>query len=82
MQIVALLRALQLDPSVLLLDEPTAALDLKTAAAVEALVADWLAEGDSGRATVWVSHGIDQTRRMAGRLLVLDSGRILGEWED
>jgi ABC-type iron transport system FetAB ATPase subunit len=48
-QIVALLRAVQLDPVVLLLDEPTASLDAAAACAVEGLVDQWYADA-SGRA--------------------------------
>ncbi len=44
-QIVALLRAVQLDPAVLLLDEPTASLDQTTAQAVEGLLDRWFAAG-------------------------------------
>jgi putative ABC transport system ATP-binding protein len=74
-QIVALLRALQLTPRILLLDEPTAALDPETAQAAEQLVADWLAE-DAGQATVWVSHNVDQARRVANRMLRLVAGKM------
>ena len=48
-QIVGLLRALQLDPAVLLLDEPTASLDQATAEAVEGLLDDWLAADSRAR---------------------------------
>jgi putative ABC transport system ATP-binding protein len=47
-QIVALLRALQLDPTVLLLDEPTASLDRETASVIEDLLKRWHAEGGRG----------------------------------
>ncbi len=49
MQMVALLRAVQLDPQVLLLDEPTAALDPKTSAEVEALAVDWIEQSPGER---------------------------------
>jgi putative ABC transport system ATP-binding protein len=74
-QIVALLRALQLTPCTLLLDEPTAALDPETAQAAEELVAAWQAE-DGARATLWVSHNADQARRVAQRTLWLAAGRL------
>ncbi len=75
-QLVGLVRALQLDPAVLLLDEPTASLDPTTAAAVEALLDEWLAAAPDGRALVWVSHDADQARRMTDRRIDLRAGRL------
>jgi len=75
-QIVALLRAVQLDPAVLLLDEPTASLDRATAGAVEGLLDRWLAAGPGGRALVWVGHDRDQARRVTARGLYLRAGRL------
>jgi putative ABC transport system ATP-binding protein len=78
MQIVALLRALQLAPQILLLDEPTAALDPKTSAAVEELVVDWIEASPQARALVWVSHDVEQGERVATRKIFMESGRITG----
>jgi putative ABC transport system ATP-binding protein len=75
-QITALLRALQLDPKVLLLDEPTAALDASTRSAAEGLLADWLTEPSERRAAVWVTHDHDQLARVAQRTVHLQSGRL------
>ena len=75
-QIVALLRAVQLDPSVLLLDEPTAALDGQTTTAVEQLLKDWVAESPDNRAMVWVTHDTDQAGRVAERTLCIQRGRL------
>jgi putative ABC transport system ATP-binding protein len=75
-QLVALVRAVQLDPAVLLLDEPTASLDQATARAAEGLVDRWFAAGDGGRALVWVSHDRDQARRVTGRRVHVRSGRL------
>jgi putative ABC transport system ATP-binding protein len=71
-QLLALLRALQLQPGVLLLDEPTASLDATTTAAVEELLALWLAEGE--RACLLTSHDGEQIRRFASRELQLGPG--------
>jgi putative ABC transport system ATP-binding protein len=68
-QILALLRALQLNPLVLLLDEPTASLDAETTNQVEALLADWLQEGD--RACLLTSHDRQQIERFTNRQIFL-----------
>jgi putative ABC transport system ATP-binding protein len=78
-QLVALLRAIQLDPAVLLLDEPTAALDPEMAEAVESCVVQWHREDMARRAVVWVSHNREQAERMADRRVVMDAGRIVEE---
>lgn len=78
-QLVALLRAIQLDPTVLLLDEPTAALDSEMAEAVESCVVQWQQEDATQRAVVWVSHNREQAERMADRRVVLNAGRIVEE---
>ncbi|MEA5442289.1 ABC transporter ATP-binding protein [Cyanobium gracile] len=69
LQLLALLRVLQFDPTVLLLDEPTASLDGATTAAVEALLIAWLGAGP--RAAVLISHDSDQIERFATRILEL-----------
>ena len=75
-QIVALLRAVQLDPVALLVDEPTASLDQAAARSIEAIVDRWLAAGHGGRALVWVSHDRDQASRVTCRSLYLRAGRL------
>ena len=75
-QIVSLLRALQLDPSILLLDEPTTSLDEGTAMAIEELLRRWLSEAPADRAFLWVSHDSDQVRRVADRWLRMQGGRL------
>jgi len=75
-QITALLRALQLDPSVLLLDEPTAALDPESTRAVEELLGRWVAAPGSGRAMVWVSHDAQQAGRVAEHTILMEGGGI------
>ncbi len=69
-QVLALLRALQLSPKVLLLDEPSASLDAATARALEALLLSWVAS-DPQRACVWTSHDPSQLERTCTRVLTL-----------
>lgn len=75
-QIVALLRAIQLDPAVLLLDEPTASLDQGATRSIEGLIRRWLGEDSEGRAIVWISHDPEQARRVSTRSLAMQSGRL------
>ncbi len=75
-QITALIRVLQLEPEVLLLDEPTASLDQQSAQAIEALVADWFDTRPAERASIWISHDPAQPERVATRQLTMHAGRL------
>ncbi len=77
-QVVSLIRTLQLNPEVLLLDEPTAALDPTSSREVEALIDAWFA-GDPSRACIWVSHDLDQAQRMSKRHLHMNAGVLSAE---
>lgn len=68
-QLLALLRALQLQPTLLLLDEPTASLDPDTTTRLEALLDHWLGQGQ--RAYLLTSHDGAQIRRITHRQLRL-----------
>ena len=69
-QIVTLVRALLLDPVLLLLDEPTASLDEDTASAVEKAIVLWQQESPH-RACLWTSHNREQIHRVTTRTLDL-----------
>lgn len=73
-QIVALVRVLQLQPQVLLLDEPTAALDPTSARVVEALVQAWFDTAPERHALVWISHDPEQALRVGSRQLQMAAG--------
>jgi putative ABC transport system ATP-binding protein len=73
-QRVCLARALAVGPQVLLLDEPTAALDAASAAAINGVVRDLVSDGLT---VVLVSHDIAQARGLAGHALVLRGGRLV-----
>ena len=73
-QIVALVRAIQLDPLLLLLDEPTAALDEESTRRIEELIAGWFDESPGERAYLWVSHDRNQVDRVADRVVTMRDG--------
>jgi ATP-binding cassette subfamily B protein len=71
-QKVALARAYMKDAQVLILDEPTAALDARA----EYEVFQRFAELTKGKSAVLISHRFS-TARLADRILVLDQGKVL-----
>jgi len=73
-QRLAIARALLKDAPVLILDEPTAALDAGT----EAAVVDALHRLMRGRTTIIIAHRLS-TVRLADRIAVLEGGRIVEE---
>lgn len=75
-QRLAFLRLLVGQPAVLLLDEPTANLDAENTRRLEDLVRRCREE--RGAAVVWVTHDLDQLRRVATRCCRLQNGRLEG----
>jgi tungstate transport system ATP-binding protein len=73
MQRIALARAMVIKPEVLLLDEPTANLDPKSASAIDDLI-ERLAHG--GTTVIIASHNMPECRRLANKVVVLVKGRI------
>ncbi len=78
-QRLALARAWARRPDVLLLDEPTASLDPHAKREVEALIAEFAQGGDHPMTLVWASHNLGQVKRIATRVLCLESGRVLAD---
>jgi iron complex transport system ATP-binding protein len=72
-QLVLVARALAQDPRVLLLDEPTAHLDLRHRIAVAELVREFVARG---RSALVVSHDLALAARSCDRMALLASGAM------
>ena len=62
------------EPDVLLLDEPTASLDVAQRQRLWRLVDDLRAKGG---AVLFATHNLEEARRTADRLLVLQDGRVV-----
>ena len=76
---VAIARALAFRPDVLILDEPTAALDVEATAQVSAVLRERLSQ--SGITTLLVSHDIAEVLALASRMIVMGDGRVVEEGE-
>ena len=76
---VALARALVFRPDVLILDEPTAALDVEATAQVSAVLRERLT--GAGITTLLVSHDIAEVLALASRMIVMGEGSVVEEGE-
>lgn len=72
-QLLALARALILEPKILLLDEPTASLDPARVALVEELILEDQRQRET--TIIWATHNLFQARRVAHRVCLLLGGR-------
>ena len=75
-QLVAVARAMQSQPRLLVLDEPTASLGVHETRQVEDLIAKVKAEGTT---ILLVSHDVEQVFNLADRILVLHRGRVAAD---
>jgi ABC-2 type transport system ATP-binding protein len=71
-----LARALLHDPQVLILDEPSAGLDLQAAAAMRALMARLSSEG---RSILLTTHDMREAEELSDRIVLMEEGRIRTE---
>ncbi|PKH64192.1 ABC transporter ATP-binding protein [Psychrobacter sp. 4Dc] len=77
-QLVNTLRLLQLSPQVLLLDEPTAALDMDTSAQLVNLLISWL-HADAQRTLLWVTHDTKDIMPLANRHWHMQAGVLTAD---
>lgn len=76
LQRVRIARALAQEPRALVLDEPTASLDIRHEMAILELLR---ASADAGMTVLLVTHGLDLAARFADRLLLLAGGAVAAE---
>ncbi|MFD6178400.1 MULTISPECIES: sugar ABC transporter ATP-binding protein [unclassified Isoptericola] len=76
-QLVAVARAIVLEPRVLVLDEPTSSLDEDEAARLLGVVRRLR---DQGAAVLFVSHFLEQVFEVSDRMTVLRGGRVVAEY--
>lgn len=72
---VGLAKALLNNPSLLLLDEPTASLDPSVARTIRLQIREFAAEGEGG--VLWTSHNMYEVADVCDRVLFLSHGKIL-----
>jgi len=75
-QIIEILKAISVDPWLLILDEATASLDSRQVQRLFELVTEWKKQG---KAIVFVSHRMEEIFRIADRYSVLRNGKTVGE---
>ena len=75
-QRIAIVRALAMNPSVMLFDEPTSALDPEMVGEVLDLIRQL---ADEGMTMVIVTHEMGFAKEVADRILFMDDGRITEE---
>lgn len=75
-QLVEIARALSTEVKVLVLDEPTSSLTLDETDRLLKLVGELSRDGVT---TLFVSHRLDEVKRVADRVVVLRDGRLVGE---
>ena len=72
---MALCRILMRRYALLILDEPTAAMDMESTLAAEECVRAY--SGETGCGVLLITHSISQARRLAHRVIVLHEGTLL-----
>ena len=75
-QRIAIIRAMMMDPKVMLFDEPTSALDPESIGDVLSLISE---VAEQGMTMMIVTHEMSFAKKVASRIVFLDEGRIIEE---
>ena len=75
-QRIAIIRAMMMEPEILLFDEPTSALDPESIGDVLSLIKEL---ADNGMTIMIVTHEIGFAREIASRIIFIDKGKIIEE---
>ena len=75
-QVIEILKAISINPWLVILDEATASLDSRQVERLFELVRHWKAEG---KAIIFVSHRMEEIFRIADRFSVLRNGKTVGD---
>ena len=72
---MALARIMMKDYKVLILDEPTAAMDRESVSLAEELIKEYCKETQC--VTILITHSLEQAKRMSGEIIEIDYGKIV-----
>lgn len=75
-QLVEIVKAMSADSSLLIMDEPTAALGLSEAQRLHELIKRF---ADDGQAILYISHRLDDVFQIADHITILKDGRCVGD---
>ena len=75
-QRLCLIRALMIEPDLLLLDEPTANIDPESLQSIEQLIRP---EDGKNQTLILATHSFAQARRLCNRVVLLSSGQIIAD---
>jgi ABC-type sugar transport system ATPase subunit len=75
-QMVEIVKAISLDSTLLIMDEPTAALGLSETQRLHQLIKQL---ADQGKAILYISHRLDEVFQIADHISILKDGRLVGD---
>lgn len=76
-QRLALARIILLEPQVLLLDEPSSALDQKTESKIIQMIVDYIKKNN--RTLIMVTHSLQLAKKFADRIIEIEKGEIISK---